>query len=70
MTHHLAICMVQGDKFGYSVNFDLHPMAASCNPGHVRVSKLYVQVRYTRPNCPLAASHCCHVRTLLPAQPC
>jgi hypothetical protein len=39
-----STALVQGDKFGYSVNFDLHPMAASCNPGHVRVSKLYVQV--------------------------
>ena len=47
MTHSLVVCTVQGDKFGYSVNFDLHPMAASCNPGHVRVSKLYVQVRYS-----------------------
>lgn len=47
---------MQGDKFGYSVNFDLHPLAASCNPGHVRVSKLYVQV-ITDCSCSTAWQH-------------
>jgi hypothetical protein len=35
----------QGDKFGYSVTFDLHPLAPGCDAANVRVSKLYVQVR-------------------------
>ena len=57
---------MQGDKFGYSVNFDLHPMAPSCNPGHVRVSKLYVQVSHTAIPLQLSCmslrhldAHCC-----------
>ena len=62
---------MQGDKFGYSVNFDLHPMAPSCNPGHVRVSKLYVQVSphfnpLTTELHVVAALGC----ALLPAWPC